>query len=54
MQRTWEKKNAMRFLVEETEEKRELETSSYRLKNYTKTCFREVVRISWTELIWKG
>jgi len=53
VQHTWEKKNAMRLLVEETEGKRALDTPSYRLKNYTKTCFREVVWMAWTELIWK-
>jgi hypothetical protein len=33
----------MRLLVGETEEKISLGTQKYRLKNYTKTCFREVV-----------
>jgi hypothetical protein len=39
----WEKKNAVRPLPGETEGKRSLETSKYRLKNYTKRCFTEVV-----------
>jgi hypothetical protein len=39
----WVKKNAVRLLPGETEGKRSLETPKYRLKNYTKTCFREVV-----------
>jgi hypothetical protein len=39
----WEKKTAMRLLLGETEGKRSLETPKYRWKNYTKTCFREVV-----------
>jgi hypothetical protein len=38
-----EKKNAMRLLLGKAEGKRSHETPKYRLKNYTETCFREVV-----------